>query len=267
MSAEPFETSSRIIAERFAGTNFDLAVVLGSGLGGFAKHVKVDSVISTSDIPGYPMSTVVGHGGELISAKVEGKRVLVFSGRVHYYENKSTAAAATAAIVSSGLGIKRIVLTNAAGILNQSFQPGDLMVINDQINLTFRDVLKGNNRGILDLSPIYSPDLARTAHAAGEASGVNLKSGIYIGLTGPSYETAAEVRMYRLLGGDAIGMSTIHEAIYARSAGMQVLGISCLTNYSTGLSKEKLSHSEVTEIGARVDTKFSKLLLKLVALL
>lgn len=267
MISSKFNTASEFIAARFGGVRHDIAIVLGSGLGGFAGHIVKKVVLPTADIPDYPCSTVPGHSGEIISAVVGTKRVLVFSGRVHYYENSSTTDAAVTAIVSNALGIKRIVLTNAAGILNESFQPGDLMVIKDHINLTSRNVLRASGCSPVKLQPVYSEELSRLAFAASEKSGVNLKSGVYVGLTGPSYETRAEVRLYRNLGGDAVGMSTIHEATYARAAGMDVLGISCLTNYSTGITNRKLSHDEVTEIGARVDEKFSKLLITFIGLL
>ena len=267
MNQLPFKSSSDYISKFFKNVHHDIAIVLGSGLDGFTKHLSDKVVLSTNDIPEYPRSTVVGHSGEIISAAVGEKRVLVFSGRVHYYETASTINSAVTAIVSHALGIKKIFLTNAAGILNESFTPGDLMLIQDQINLTFRNVLIDLKFPISNLQPIYSDALARSAAVAAEKSGVNLKAGVYVGLTGPSYETPAEVRVFRNLGGDAVGMSTVQEAIFARSVGMEVLGISCLTNYSTGITSQKLSHEEVTEIGAKVDEKFSRLLTTFVGLL
>ncbi len=267
MINRPFQKSADFIANHFGNTNHDVAIVLGSGLGGFTKHLAEKKVLPTSSIPDYPRSTVVGHDGEIVSAAVEGRRVLVFSGRSHYYESASTVNAAVTAIVSDSLGIKRLVLTNAAGILNEAFYPGDLMLIKDQINLTFRNILADLESPVTNLHPVYSEELASLAFSAAEKSSVNLRSGVYVGLTGPSYETPAEVKVYRNLGGDAVGMSTVQEAIYARAAGMQVLGISCLTNYSTGITSEKLSHAEVTDIGAQVDEKFSRLLTNLIGLL
>ncbi len=264
MTSQPFQKPSDFIAKYFGNLHHDIAIVLGSGLGGFTKHLTEKKILPTADIPEYPRSTVVGHSGELVSAMVGSMRVLVFGGRVHFYEGASTVNGAVTAIVSHALGIKKIVLTNAAGILNEAFHPGDLMVIEDQINLTFRNVLKDLKYPISNMHPIYSRELARLAYSAGEKSGVSLKGGVYVGLTGPSYETPAEVRVYRNLGGDAVGMSTVHEAIYARASGMDVLGVSCLTNYSTGLTAEILSHGEVTAIGAKVDEKFSRLLTTLI---
>jgi purine-nucleoside phosphorylase len=264
VNPSPFQKSSEFIAEYFGNLQHDIAIVLGSGLGGFTKHLTEKKILPTADIPEYPRSTVVGHSGELVSAKVGQKRVLVFSGRSHFYETASTINSSVTSIVSHALGIGRIVLTNAAGILNESFYPGDLMVIKDQINLTFRNVLADLRFPVTGLHPVYSEGLANLAFSAAGKSSVNLKSGIYVGLTGPSYETPAEVRLYRNLGGDAVGMSTVQEAIYARASGMEVLGISCLTNYSTGLTAAVLSHDEVTAIGAKVDEKFSRLLTALI---
>ena len=256
----PFEESIKYLREKFAARTHDVAVVLGSGLGGFTKHLGGKDSIPTTDIPGYPHSTVTGHSGEVMSARVADKRVLVFSGRVHYYESASTLNAAATAIVSHALGVKTVVLTNAAGILNEAFYPGDLMLIKDQLNFTFKNILGELRFPAGNIHPIYSERLAVMMYEASVRAGVNLKGGTYVGLTGPSYETPAEVSMCRKLGGDAVGMSTVQEALYARAAGLDVVGISCLTNYSTGITPEKLSHAEVTEIGARVDKKFSALL-------
>ena len=269
MTLRPFSFVKSIdfISSRFGAVSHDVAIVLGSGLGGLVSHLTDKRVLRTTEIPDYPRSTVPGHVGEIVSARLGAKNVLIFSGRVHFYESGSTVASAVTALVSHGLGIKTFVLTNAAGILNRSFSPGNLMVIRDQINLTFRNVLRGTEPGTQIAGPVYSRRLEQVAMASAEETGVALKSGIYLGLTGPSYETPAEVKMYRLIGGDAIGMSTIHEATYACSVGMEVLGISCLTNYSTGIGNQKLSHTEVMEVGTRVGENFSKLLLNLVGLL
>lgn len=266
-NSSAFESSADFIAKEFGGRQHLAAVVLGSGLGGFTNHLADKQVLHTVDIPGYPTPTVIGHSGEIVSAEARGKRILVFSGRAHYYETASTLNASVTAIVSHALGIKTIILTNASGILNESFYPGDLMLIKDQLNLTFRNVLQDLRLPATNIGPVYSEHLAGLAYAAAARAGVNLKGGVYVGLTGPSYETPAEVRVYRKLGGDAVGMSTVQEALYARAVGMQVMGISCLTNYSTGITSEKLSHSEVTEIGARVDAKFSLLLSTFIELL
>ncbi|MGO9480791.1 MAG: purine-nucleoside phosphorylase [Candidatus Kryptoniota bacterium] len=263
----PFRKSADFIFARFGNMHHDVAIVLGSGLGGFTKHLSGKATVKTTEIPEYPRSTVPGHIGEIVSGSAANKRVLVFSGRVHYYETASAVDAAATAIVSHHLGIKTIVLTNAAGILNGKFSPGDLMLINDQINLTFTNVLSDLKIPLTDLNPVYSDKLAMTALISAENSRIALKSGTYLGLTGPSYETPAEVKFYRTLNADAVGMSTIHEATFARSAGIEIIGISCLTNYSTGITSDKLSHKEVTKIGVKVDENFSRLLTGLVEML
>jgi len=264
VSRLPFESSAEFIAKAFGDAPHDIAFVLGSGLGGFTRHLSDKASLETTSIPDYPASTVVGHKGEIVSASLNKKRILVFSGRSHYYETGSTVNASATAIVSYLLGIKKIVLTNAAGILNALFVPGDLMLITDHVNLTSRNVLQDLKSSVCNIERAYSERLSKLALSAAEQTNVDLKKGIYVGLTGPSYETPAEVTMYRKFGGDAVGMSTIHEAVFARSVGMEVLGISCLTNYSTGITPEKLSHEEVTDVGARVDEKFTKLLSALV---
>ncbi|HUI31164.1 MAG TPA: purine-nucleoside phosphorylase [Candidatus Acidoferrales bacterium] len=267
MTSLPFQQSGDFVSSRFKGVHHDIAVVLGSGLGSFTRHLTDKIALESAEIPDYPRSTVPGHLGEIVSAKVAGKRVLVFSGRVHFYETASTIDAAVTAIVSHQLGIKKIVLTNAAGILDEKFSPGDLMLIKDQINLTSRNVLADLRMPKAELNPMYSERLAAAALLAAQESCIDLKSGTYLGLTGPSYETPAEVKFYRGLGGNAVGMSTIHEATFARSVNMEVIGISCLTNYSAGTTLEKLSHDDVLRIGENVDEKFSRLLLKLVEII
>jgi len=264
MNSLPFQKSADFISAWFERGHHDIAIVLGSGLGGFTKHLTDKTVLGTDKIPDYPRSTVPGHIGEIVSARLAEKSILIFGGRVHYYETGSTVDAAVTAIVSHHLGIRTLVLTNAAGILNEKFYPGDLMVIRDQINLTSRNVLLDMKMQPKDLNPIYSKELVTDISNAAEQLQTNLRSGIYLGLTGPSYETPSEVKFYRSLRGDAVGMSTIHEALFARYAGMRVLGISCLTNYSTGLTSKKLSHREVTRIGLKVDERFSQLLLRFI---
>jgi purine-nucleoside phosphorylase len=263
----PFEKSADYISTRLGNVHHDVAIVLGSGLGKFTKRLTNKIVLRTREIPAFPASTVPGHAGEIVSAYVADMKALIFSGRVHYYETGSAIDAAAPAIVSHHLGIRKIVLTNAAGILNTQFSPAELMLIRDQVNLTFRNVLHDLKIPMTNLHPIYSERLMALAFVAAENSGVNLRSGIYVGLTGPAYETPSEVKFCRIIGGDAAGMSTIHEALFARSVGMEITGISCLTNYSTGITLEKLSHEEVTKISALVMEKFSRLLKRFVELL
>jgi purine-nucleoside phosphorylase len=273
----PFKKSAAFIRRRLNRGQHDIAVVLGSGLGGFTELLSEKKVLKTNDVPGYPHSTVPGHAGEIISGTLGKKKILVFAGRVHYYESGSTIEAAATSIVAYHLGIKKILLTNAAGILNSNFNPGDLMLIEDQINLTFRNVLldlkypavtlEGLKTEQINLQRgdyIYSQKLMRLATAAAQKLSIGLRSGVYVGLTGPSYETPAEVRFYRDIGGDAVGMSTVHEAIFACSVGMEILGVSCLTNYSSGITTMRLSHEEVIKIGSKANEKFSRLLVGII---
>lgn len=258
----PFKNSADYVRQVFGETKYHAAIVLGSGLDSLINYLDRDNSIFTEQIPDYPRSTVEGHRGIISRARVKDKSVLIFSGRIHYYEGGSAKNAAATSLLSFHLGINNIILTNASGILNDSFSPGDLMMITDHINLTFVDILKELNLKSKKIAPIYYPNFFPIAHEAARSAGVKLKSGVYTGMTGPSYETAAEVKMLRIIGGDAVGMSTIHEATIAKYLGMNVFGLSCLTNYSTGLTSSKLSHSEVNEIGKKVSQDFSRFMIE-----
>ncbi|MGC8596034.1 MAG: purine-nucleoside phosphorylase [Candidatus Kryptoniota bacterium] len=260
----PFKDSADFIRKKFGDTKYKAAIVLGSGLGSLLDYLDQEDFILTEQIQSYPPSTVEGHSGKISKAHINGKNLLVFSGRVHYYEGGSPHDAAATSLLSFHLGIDTIILTNASGILYDRFYPGDLMMITDHINFTFVDIVKELNLVNKKIAPIYSPTFFPAAWEAAKVAGVQLKSGVYAGVTGPSYETAAEVKMLRLLGGDAVGMSTIHEATIARYLGMQVFGLSCLTNYSTGLTASRLSHSEVNEIGRKVSNDFSKFMIEFI---
>ncbi len=242
-----------------------LAVILGSGLGPFAEQVQDRTVIPTSDIPDYPRSTVVGHAGRWIFGAVAGKKILALQGRVHMYEGYPPAIVGFPVQLMAELGIQRLIVTNAAGGLNPQFVPGDLMLIDDQINLMFANPLRGQHRKEWgerwpDMYAPYSPELQKIALEAALESGISLRRGVLLAAKGPSYETAAEVQMARRLGGDAITMSTVPEVIVAVSRRMQVLGISCITNLATGLSLHKLDHQEVTETANRISATFTRLL-------
>jgi len=260
----PFRDSAEFIRRKFGDTKYNAAVVLGSGLGSLMNYLDQEDSISSEQIPGYPRSTVEGHSGMISKAHINEKNLLVFSGRIHYYEGGPPCNAAATSILSFHLGISTIILTNASGILYARFNPGDLMMITDHINLTYVDILKELKLASKKVAPIYSPAFFPIAREAAKSSGVQLKSGVYVGMTGPSYETAAEVRMLRLIGGDAVGMSTIHEATIAKYLGMNVFGLSCLTNYSTGLTPNKLSHYEVNEIGKKVSEDFSRFMIEFI---
>jgi len=241
-----------------------IAVVLGSGLGNFGNELIDKTSIDTKDIPYYPRSSVEGHVGRLIFGKIRSAgtnsgNLLVFQGRVHFYETGNLQSALYPVAIAHRLGIKELILTNAAGGVNRSLKAGDLMLITDQINLTFENpsslVRKGHST-----RQAYDSQLQNRIREVAEEKNIPLKEGVYAGVKGPSYETAAEIEMIRRIGGDAVGMSTVNEASYASASGMKVAGISCITNLATGITKEKLSHSEVTEVANRIKSIFAELI-------
>jgi len=241
----------------------DIGLILGSGLGAFADSFPSSQSISTSKIPHYPKSSVEGHRGRLVFSSVEGKGLLAFQGRVHFYESRSLEATLFPIHVAHNLGVRTLIVTNAAGGINREFSPGDLMLITDQINLTGENCLSGSSGSFVH-QPYYSELLVHLARSAAESAKIKLRSGVYAGLKGPTYETAAEVEMLNRLGGDAVGMSTVLEVGLAASLGMQILGISCITNRATGISGTRLSHVEVTEVGNRVKATFATLLTEII---
>jgi len=236
-----------------------LAVVLGSGLGGFADSLPEPEVIETRDIPHFPRAGVVGHKGRLIFASPDGVPVLAFQGRSHIYESGDARQAVYPIQVAHELGARIMVLTNAAGGVDRDLLPGDLMSITDQINLTgipsFAAGIQGARKGSL-----YSERLLELADGVAGELGLRLRHGVYAGVKGPSYETPSEVEMVLRLGGDAVGMSTVFESEMAASVGMEVLGISCITNMAAGIRRQKLDHEEVTRVGRKVQVDFSALL-------
>ena len=236
-----------------------LGLVLGSGLGAFAQTLEEATAIPYGQIPHFPTSTAIGHRGELVVGKSNGVPVAVMAGRVHFYEGYTFSQVVFPVRVLGRMGVKSLVLTNAAGGINVDFRPGELMVIDDHINLTGSNPLIGPNEDALgerffDMSEAYDPALGTIAANACKAVGLTAHRGVYLGLTGPSYETPAEIRMGRILGADAVGMSTVPETIAARHMGVRVLGISCITNMAAGVLKQKLDHREVLEVGERVKT-------------
>jgi purine-nucleoside phosphorylase len=243
-----------------------IAIILGSGLGEFADSLPNNHSISTSLIPHYPQSSVEGHKGKLVFASIGSKSLLAFQGRVHFYESNSVETVLYPLRVAHTLGVKTLVVTNAAGGINRSFSPGDLMLITDQVNLTNETVALDSNQGSKP-NLLYSKVLGRKAFSVAGSLGIALKSGVYVGLKGPSYETAAEIEMIRRIGGDAVGMSTVLEVSYAAHMGMEILGISCITNLATGISSSKLNHAEVTEVGNRVKKTFARLVSSVIAAL
>lgn len=242
-----------------------VAVVLGSGLGDFAEHIGGAIAIPYGDIPHWPASRVIGHAGKLVCGTVQGTRVLALSGRVHHYEGHDMPTVTFAMRVMGRLGVPRVILTNAAGGITPNCSRGALMVIDDHINLMGTNPLVGPNDDRFglrfpDMTNVYSPALRNTADEAAAAQGLTVQHGVYIAVLGPSYETPAEIRAFRTLGADAVGMSTAPEAIVARHMGLEVLGISCITNAAAGVFPEPLHHSEVMETAQQVKGQFIALL-------
>jgi purine-nucleoside phosphorylase len=246
-----------------------IAVVLGSGLGDFAENLSHKTVIDTNQIPHYPLSTVVGHKGKLIFGKFNAIPLLAFQGRVHFYESGDIEKTLYPVHVAHSLGIKTLIVTNAAGGINTLFTPGNLMLISDQINLTFQHPMRTTNSSRSAVSnnnvrgaarPYYDSALCSIAEKVALQNKIKLQRGVYIGVTGPTYETAAEIQMFKKMGADAVGMSTVNEVALANYYGMNVVGFSCITNLATGISASKLSHEEVTETGNSVKKVFAQLI-------
>jgi len=236
-----------------------LAIILGSGLGQFASSFRSVATIDAPDIPHYPHPTVQGHNGELLFGTFEGKSVLAFRGRIHYYESGNLFQALYPVYIAKRLGVQLLLLTNAAGAIHAKLKPGDLMLLRDHVNMTFIKFPPHTFIKTTKHAPMYDERLRKMIRQSASQLNITLKEGVYCGLKGPSYETAAEIRMLRKLGADAVGMSTVNEATLAYGLGMRVAGISCITNLSTGISKAKLSHHEVTVVANTVKQKFQRL--------
>ncbi|MEC0245836.1 purine-nucleoside phosphorylase [Paenibacillus chitinolyticus] len=242
-----------------------VGLILGSGLGVLADEIENPVVIPYREIPGFPVSTVEGHAGQLVCGMLQGKPVAAMQGRFHYYEGYAMNKVAFPVFVMKQLGVRTLLLTNAAGGVDVSLEPGDLMLISDHINLMASNPLIGPNDAELgprfpDMSEAYSKRLREAARETAGSLNMSLKEGVYAGLTGPSYETPAEIRMVRALGGDAVGMSTVPEAIAASYAGLEVLGISCISNMAAGILEQPLSHAEVMETTEMVRANFVALI-------
>jgi purine-nucleoside phosphorylase len=243
----------------------ETAIVLGSGLGDFADTLLDAVATSYADLPHWPASNVIGHAGRLVVGNVGGKRIAALSGRAHFYEGHDLSTVVFGTRVMGRLGAKRIILTNAAGGINTGFAQGALMIIDDHINLLGTNPLVGANDERFgprfpDMSEVYSARLRRLADDAAKARGVPVSHGIYVAVHGPSYETPAEIRFFRTIGADAVGMSTVPEAIAARHMGLEVLGISCITNMAAGVLPQPLNHDEVMETARLVRGSFISLL-------
>ena len=242
-----------------------VAVVLGSGLGDFAAQVEDAVTIPYAEIPHFPQSTVPGHSGRVLIGTLGGTAIAVMQGRVHAYEGYSSEEVTFPIRVLARFGIRGIALTNAAGGINRSYAQGDLVLISDHINFTGRNPVSGANDERLgprffDMTEAYSRRFRAIAHTAAMEAGMALQEGVYLSLLGPSFETPAEIRAFAALGADLVGMSTVQETIVARHMGIEVLGISCVTNMAAGIQGEPLSHQEVMETGKRVETRLTGLL-------
>ena len=248
-----------------------VGIILGSGLGAFASQVANATVIPYADIPNFPQSTVEGHSGNLILGHIAGVPVAVMQGRVHAYEGYAMNQVTFPTRVLGVLGCKTLIVTNAAGGIDPQYGPGTLVAISDHINLTGTNAALGPNEPrfaqtptaglrFFDMSAAYSPALRAIAHQAAEKLGYKLPEGIYLAVLGPSFETPAEILAFRTLGATLVGMSTVHEVIVARHMGLEVLGLSLVTNSAAGVSAEVINHEEVMEIGRQVETRFTALL-------
>ena len=241
-----------------------IGVVLGSGLGSVVDSVKTDTVIPYGEIPGAKAATVIGHSGQMVLGTIGNVPIVILSGRMHFYEGYEMNEVMLLSRVIGRLGIKKLVVTNAAGGINTSYKPGDLMIISDHINMMGANPLRGPNLDDLglrfpDMTEVYGPRFGQALSAAAAAAGIALKSGVYAALPGPSYETPAEIRAFRTLGADAVGMSTVPEVVAMAHMNIPVLGISCITNMAAGVLKQKLHHQEVMDTTQRVAKDFTAL--------
>lgn len=260
---EHYQEAARSISERI-GKKPVIGMVLGSGLGVMAEEITEGITIPYSEILHFPESTVEGHAGEMVIGELEGITVLVLKGRFHYYEGYDMERVVFPIRVMKILGIENLLVTNAAGGVNTSFKAGELMVINDHIKMFTESPLRGPNNEKFgsrfnDMTEAYSKELRCIAKSAAKDLGLTLQEGVYAFMGGPSYETPAEIRMLRLLGADAVGMSTVPEVIAASHGGMKVLGLSCITNMAAGILDQPLDHGDVMETSARVRGNFISL--------
>ena len=254
-----------ILPEKLANFNPEIGLILGSGLSFFADdRIKLSGRLQYNEIEGFPVSTAPGHIGQFIYGTLGGKRVICMQGRLHFYEGYSMEQLTAPVRLMNSLGVQTLFITNAAGGIHRDYNPGDFMLLSDHINLLGTNPLIGSqgDKGVYfpDMSEVYDSTLRTEICNWAEANKIELKEGVYLATTGPSYETPAEIRAFASLGADAVGMSTVPEAIVARKLGMRVLGISCITNAAAGISETKLSHKEVSKTASRVSSQFADLL-------
>jgi len=269
MNKVSIERAANYLKGKFPNTP-QIGLILGSGLGVLAEEIEDAVKIPYEEIPEFPVSTVEGHVGRLVWGKLQGATVLAMQGRFHYYEGYSFDKVTFPIRVMKALGVQQLIVTNAAGGVNEDFQPGDLMIISDHINNMGNNPLIGPNDPELgvrfpDMTEAYSKRLRKLARNVAETLNIKIREGVYVGNTGPSYETPAEIRMLRALGGDAVGMSTVPEVIVARHAQIEVLGISCISNMAAGILDESLTHEEVIETTNKVQAQFLRLVKAIVA--
>jgi purine-nucleoside phosphorylase len=243
----------------------EIGIILGSGLGDMAETLEEKVIIKYSEVPNLPVSTVHGHAGQFVVGKLCGKKVIMMQGRFHYYEGHNMNTLALPIYIMKYIGVKSLIVTNACGGVNTNFEAGDLMIITDHINFSGNNPLIGKNFEEIgprfpDMSIPYDRAYVSLAKEVGTSLNINLKEGTYMMFTGPTYETPAEVKMARILGADAVGMSTVPEVIAAGHCGLKVLGISCITNMAAGILDQPLNHEEVIETSTRVKSKFVSLI-------
>lgn len=265
---ENLEATVKYINENINDFHPEIGIILGSGLGDFAEGFN-SVVVPYKDIPNFEKSAVQGHKGQLVFAEINGKKVVMMQGRYHFYEGYSMQTVTYPVKTMKKLGVKTLIVTNAAGTITKEFKPGDLMFITDHINFMGTNPLIGHNDDTLgtrfpDMSSVYSKEIIEKAENIAKRMNISYQKGVYVATTGPSYETPAEIKMFGMLGGNAVGMSTVPETIIANYCGIKVLGISCLTNYAAGVSDTPLNHHEVIDTANRVKDNFKNLLSEII---
>lgn len=271
MDADTIHTSASYIKEKIT-VQPKIGLILGSGLGVLADEIMKQVNIPYENIPNFPVSTVEGHVGQLVIGELSGVAVIAMQGRFHFYEGYSMKQVTFPVRVMKALGVEKLIVTNAAGGVNENFTPGDLMLISDHINHMGTNPLIGRNDSRLgvrfpDMTNAYCKQLRDKARETAKQLNMNVQEGVYVGFTGPTYETPAEVRMARFMGGDAVGMSTVPEVMVARHAQMDVLGISCISNMAAGILDQPLSHDEVIETTEKVKADFLRFVKELVRII
>ena len=262
------EESKEYIKSKINNTP-EIGLILGSGLGVLGDEIENPIKIKYDEIPNFPVSTVEGHNGQLVIGSLQGKNVIAMQGRFHFYEGYSMESVTFPVRVMKALGVKTIIVTNAAGGANKDFKPGDLMIIKDHINFSGNNPLIGPNDNRLgvrfpDMSTAYDPKYVKLAKSCAKELGIDVKEGVYTFFSGPTYETPAEVRLAQVLGSDAVGMSTVPEVIIARHSNLDVIGISCITNMAAGILDQPLNHEEVIETTQKVKSEFLSLVKSIV---